>query len=161
MSVKRFTPSSHNISGVFVFLLLGVFAVFSTVMVLLSARAYKSTVDRLAEHNATRIAPAYVRSMVRADDELGGVSVEEIGGVTSVSLYNEYDGDGYITRIYCLDGGLYEWFSDAEREFFPEDGDKVCDCDGMKAEIKDGLLCVGLLSGETWTQVDIALRGVQ
>ena len=46
--MKRTTSSSHAISGVFVFLLLGIFAVFSTVMVLLSARAYKGAVDRLA-----------------------------------------------------------------------------------------------------------------
>lgn len=31
-------PPSHAISGVFVFLVLGIFAVFSTVMVLLGAR---------------------------------------------------------------------------------------------------------------------------
>ena len=40
---------SHAISGVFVFLLLGIFAVFSTVMVLLGARAYKGAADRLTE----------------------------------------------------------------------------------------------------------------
>ena len=33
------TGPSHAISGVFVFLLLGIFAVFSTVMVLLGAKA--------------------------------------------------------------------------------------------------------------------------
>ena len=80
--MKRTTPSSHAISGVFVFLLLGIFAVFSTVMVLLSARAYKGAADRLADHNAARIAPAYLRSMVRADDEKDVVFVEEKAGVT-------------------------------------------------------------------------------
>ena len=37
---------SHAISGVFVFLLLGVFAVFSTVMVLLGAKAYRAAAAR-------------------------------------------------------------------------------------------------------------------
>ena len=60
--MSRKNPPSHAISGVFVFLVLGIFAVFSTVMVLLGARAYKSTADRAAEHNAYRIGMAYVRS---------------------------------------------------------------------------------------------------
>ena len=72
---------SHVISGVFVFLLLGLFAVFSTVMVLMGAKAYKGTADRAAEHNAQRIAGAYVRSMVRSDDQNGGVRVEDVDGV--------------------------------------------------------------------------------
>ena len=158
MSMKRYAPSSHDISGVFVFLLLGVFAVFSTVMVLLSARVYKGTVERLAEHNAARIAPAYVRSMLRADDETGGVTVDEEAGVTAVTLHNEYDGDQYLTRIYCYDGTLREWFSDAEREFVPDEGEVVCDCDGLTASVESGLLTVNLLNNEVWTQVSLAMR---
>ena len=156
--MRKYLPSSHNISGAFVFMLLGVFAVFSTVMVLLSANVYTGTVDRLAAHNAMRIAPAYVRSMLRADDETGAVSVREEAGLTTVVMENEYDGDAYVTRIYCYDGMLYEWFSDADREFVPEEGETVCACGGMTAELQSGMLTVSLLSGDQWTRVDIALR---
>ena len=149
---------SHPISGVFVFLLLGIFAMFSTVLVMLGAKAYRGTVEQMDAHNKSRIAPAYVRSMLRADDETGGVSVREEAGLTTVTMYNNYDGDEYLTRIYCYDGTLREWFSDADREFVPDDGETVCPCDGLTAEVNDGLLTVNLLSGETWTQVDIALR---
>jgi hypothetical protein len=81
--MKRIKQPSHAISGVFVFLLLGIFAVFSTVMVLMGAKAYKGTAERAAEHNEKRLAQAYVRSMVRSDDEKGGVRVEEV----SVPVY--------------------------------------------------------------------------
>ncbi len=159
--MKKTISSSHDISGVFVFMLLGIFAVFSTVMVLLSARVYKGTVDRLTEHNAQRIAPAYVRSMVRADDQNGGVIVEEIGGITTVTLISNEDEDAYATRLYCYEGTLRELFTDADREFVPEEGEEVCSCDALTAQVSPGLLTVSLLNGDTWTQVDIALHALQ
>ncbi|MBR1607060.1 MAG: DUF4860 domain-containing protein [Clostridia bacterium] len=156
--MKRTTSSSHAISGVFVFLLLGIFAVFSTVMVLLSARAYKGAVDRLAAHNAARIAPAYLRSMVRADDEMDVVFVEEKAGVTSVTLRNVYDGEAYVTRMYCWEGMLCEWFSEEASEFIPAEGESVCACEALTAQTLPGLLSVRLQLNDQWTQVDIALR---
>lgn len=156
--MEKRTPSSHDISGVFVFMLLGVFAVFSTVMVLMGVKAYKGTVDRLAEHNQLRIAPAYVRSMVRADDESQTVSVEELSGVTALTLRNVYDDEAYVTRIYCQDGALREWFTSSDREFDPEAGEEICPCEEMAADVQNGLLSVRLLSGGSWTQVDVALR---
>ena len=40
---------SHSISGAFVFMLLGVFAVFSMLLVVLGAQAYRTTVDGAAD----------------------------------------------------------------------------------------------------------------
>ena len=150
--------SNHAISGVFVFLLLGVFAVFSTVMVLLGAKAYKATADRAAEHNASRIANAYVRSMVRADDDMDSMSVEDVNGLTAVTMHYDYDGEEYLTRIYVYDGKLWEWFTYAEAEFDPEAGEKVCAADEMKASLSGHLLRVQMRFGDEWTNVDIALR---
>lgn len=149
---------SHAISGVFVFLLLGVFAVFSTVMVVLGAKAYKATADRAAEHNAGRIASAYVRSMVRADDDRDSLRVEEIGGLDSVTMHYDYDGEEYLTRIYVYGGMLREWFSYAEADFEPENGEAVCAADEMRASLSGHLLSVGMRHGDKWTNVDIALR---
>jgi hypothetical protein len=149
---------NHAISGVFVFLLLGVFAVFSTVMVLLGAKAYKGTADRAAEHNASRIASAYMRSMVRADDDADSMSVDELDGMTAVTMHYEYDGEEYLTMIYVYDGKLWEWFTYAEAEFDPDYGEVVCAADEMKASLSDRLLRVQLRFGDEWTNVDIALR---
>ena len=150
--------SSHSISGVFVFLLLGIFAVFSTVMVLLGARAYKSTADRASQHNAARLATAYVRSMVRSDDEEDAIVVEELDGYPVITLRNVYDGELYLTRLYVHEGMLREWFTYAEAGFQPEFGEAVCAADEMKAEMKDGILTVRVRSGSTWSNVDVALR---
>ena len=149
---------SHAISGVFVFLLLGIFAVFSTVMVVLGAKAYKSTADRAADHNASRISNAYIRSMVRSDDSSNSLRVDEIDGITSVTLVYDYDGEEYLTRIYVYDGILREWFTYAEAEFEPEAGEAVCAADEMKASLSGHLLSVQMRHGDEWTNVDIALR---
>ena len=149
---------SHVISGVFVFLLLGLFAVFSTVMVLTGAKAYKGTADRAAEHNAQRIAGAYVRSMVRSDDQNGGVRVEDVDGVPAITMENVYDGETYVTRVYAYDGMLREWFASTEVDFEPENGEMVCAADEMTAGIENGVLSVRVRNGENWNQVDIALR---
>ena len=150
--------SSHAISGVFVFLLLGIFAVFSTVMVVLGAKAYKSTADRAAEHNAARISNAYIRSMVRSDDSVDSLRVDDIDGITSVTLVYAYDGEEYLTRIYVYDGMLREWFTEAASDFEPENGEAVCAADEMKASLSGRLLSVQTRHGDEWSNVDIALR---
>ncbi len=154
----RKSGPSHVISGVFVFLLLGIFAVFSTVMVLLGAKAYKGTADRASQHNASRIASAYLRSMVRADDGLNALGVEEIAGLPAVTIHNEYDGEEYVTRFYVYDGMLRGLITDAETEFEPENGETVCAADEMKVSMSGGLLRVQTRHGDEWTNVDIALR---
>lgn len=150
--------SSHSISGVFVFLLLGIFAVFSTVMVLLGAKAYKSTADRAAQHNANRIAGAYMRSMVRSDDGENTLLVEDVDGVCAVTMQNVYDDETYLTRLYVYDGMLREWFSYEGAHFSPENGEAVCEVDEMQAELSPHLLSVRLRNGEDWTNVNVALR---
>ncbi len=156
--MKKSGAPSHTVSGVFVFLVLGIFAVFSTVMVVLGARAYKATADKAAEHNAQRIASAYVRSMVRSGDGDDGLRVETVKDIPTISMENVYDDELYVTRIYVYDGMLREWFTSAEEEFVPENGESVCAMDEMRAELTGSLLKVSLRSENEWNTVDIALR---
>ena len=149
---------SHAISGVFVFLLLGIFAVFSTVMVLLGARAYQGTVNRTAAHNADRIAPAYIRSMVRAQDEQASLRIDTVEGMPVITLESGDEEETYLTRIYAWNGQLREWYSSADYAFVPENGEPVCALDELTAAVEGGLLRLGLRRGAQWTQVDIALR---
>ncbi len=150
--------SSHAISGVFVFLLLGIFVVLSTVMVLLGARAYKGSSDRLADHNAERVAAAYVRSMVRANDEAGVIRIEEVDAITALTMETAVEFDVYVTRVYVYDGMLREWYAESNLAFRPDQGDVVCKADEMRAEMNGGLLTVSLRNGEKWITVDTALR---
>ena len=81
MKTKR-----HSISGAFVFMLLGAFAVFSMLLVVLGAQAYRTTVDGASAHTRKRIAAAFVRNAVRAQDERGAIAVEDSDGLPVLAL---------------------------------------------------------------------------
>ena len=167
--MKKNSAPSHVISGVFVFLLLGLFAVFSTVMVLLGTKAYRAAVERTGVHNTARINTAYIRTMLRADDEEGVFSVEEVEGtvyedgavrtvpVETLTLYNDY-GEKYVTRIYVYGGSLREWFTRASEPFRADGGEVVCPADELIAEQTGNLLTVRVRAGEEWSTVYLALR---
>lgn len=147
-------------SGVFVFLLLGLFAVFATIMVLMGAKAYRSTAAQSGVHNAARITSSYLRSMLRADDEAGALRVETVNGVETIALTNVYDDEIYVTRLYVYDGMLREWFTSAEEAFEPENGEIVCAADALTAEIDGKLLIIHVQTDGEWNDVYCALRAI-
>jgi hypothetical protein len=160
--VRSEVRTTHSISGVFIFLLLGLFALFATLAVVLSAKAYRNSEERSEAHNEYRLLSSYVRSMVRAEDGPASFRVEKTEGVTTLTMEENYDGDRYLTRLYCSGGKLREWFSDAENPFVPEDGEPVCDAEDFYALIKDRLLSVGLKSRSGgWVNLSIALYSEQ
>ena len=154
MSTKR---TQHTISGVFVFLLLGIFAVFATVMVLFGARAYRATAERAGMHNNARITSAYLRSMIRSDDAAGAIRLENQDGIDCIALYQDYDGEMYVTRLYVYDGMLCELFTAEDEAFDPEMGETVCEAEEMKAEIGQGLLTVDVKTNGAWNTVRCAV----
>ncbi|MBR7189025.1 MAG: DUF4860 domain-containing protein [Clostridia bacterium] len=99
----------HHMQGVFVFVLLGLFAVMSTLMVLLGAQMYRGTVDRSEANNDYRVLNAYVRSMLRAEDGAGAVAVE---------VFDAFPADAEDEEDYDE-----EAFEDDEDLDFEEDGD--------------------------------------
>ena len=149
--------NNHAISGVFVFLLLGIFAIFSTIMVVMGAKAYRGMVEKADVHNSIRVASSYIRTMLRSNDEAGVLRVEDVNGVQTITMENDY-GDIYVTRIYLYDGKLREWFALAEIPFEPANGETVCSLDTMQAELKDGLLHVVVSEHGTEMEIDYAPR---
>ena len=150
--------AKHSVSGLFVFLLLGLFALFSTVMVLLGARAYKNITQKQAVHNAERIAPAYLRSMIRAADESGIFRISSLNEEADMLVIEQiYDDEPVTTYVYCHDGILRERFITADIEFIPEDGEEVCALDGLRFEKRGGLMYVQMFSKGQMTDMNVAL----
>ena len=150
----------HSVQGAFVFVLLGLFAVMSTLMVLLGARMYRATVDRSEANNAYRVLSAYVRSMIRAGDSAGSVGVEEYDGCRALALREDIDGEDFVTWIYGWDGQLWEQFTEADAEFDPEAGTAICPVAGFDPSVADGLVSVAMTDahGEP-CDVRVAVRG--
>ena len=149
--------NSHTISGAFVFLLLGIFAIFSTLMVLMSAKAYRGTVDSSATNNSIRVASSYIRTMLRSDDESGTLKIEDVDGIQTITMENDW-GDIYVTYIYLYDGWLREWFAMKEIPFIPQNGETVCELDSMEAVMEDNLLKVTVSKNGTDIEIYYAPR---
>ena len=124
---------SHSISGAFVFTLLGAFAVFSMLLVVLGAQAYRTTVDGASAHTRKRIAAAFVRNAVRAQDERGAIAVEDRDGLPVLALSSEWDGERYVQYIYGYQGQLCELFTAAE---------PVCAAQAFEPTLEGDLLTV-------------------
>lgn len=152
----------HSMQGVFVFVLLGLFAVMSTLMVLLGAQMYRNTVDHTVQNNGSRVLGAYVRSMVRAGDAMGAVKIEKHDGVKALAMYDEYDGDEYVTWLYCYDGSLYEQYTSRGDDFEPEAGTAICGVKAFAPEYDGKLLTVRMVDDTGgMCVVQVALRSAQ
>ena len=156
MKIKQ----GHTISGVFIFLLLGIFATASVLMVLAGARVYSSSTDRTEIHNEERIAASYMRSKLREADREGMFSIEERSGTQVLRIENEEEGT--VTLIYVWDGTLYEWYTLAQLEQGQElpatTAESVCGLDEMKLTLEGDLMTVMLRSDDEWTTVEYAVR---
>ena len=155
---------THSMQGVFVFVLLGLFAVMSTLMVLLGAQMYRNTVDHATENNEGRVLGAYVRSMIRAEDADRSVSVENHDGVNALALREMIDGEEYVTWLYGYEGQLYEQFTDrTEDDLEPQGGTAICQAQSFEPELGgDGLLTVRMVDGKGEPcVVQVALRCAQ
>ena len=106
MAGKRKTIQ-HNMHGVFVFVLLGLFALMSTLLVLMGAQMYRATVQRSTGDNQERVLTSYVRTILHRYDAQGAVRIERQDGVTALALS---DGDGYVQCVYFHDGQLWEMY---------------------------------------------------
>ena len=154
-----FAPHRHSISQVFVFVLLGVFAVMSTFMVLLSAQMYRGIVDQTEQNSAYRIMTSYVMNAVRGSDKADSIYIDERNGIDVLVFGWNVDGDIYETLIYCHDGMLRELFTSADQDFEPDYGEKICSAQSFEAVINDGLLEVKMTDGMgDEVRVDVALR---
>ena len=150
--------TQHNMQGAFIFVLLGLFALMSTLMVLLGAQMYHATVDHSQYNNENRIMGAYVRSMIRSMDD-GLISVESPGGIPALALREIWEGDEYVTWLYQYDGQLYEQFTDLTDDFSPARGTEICPANSFTPSISGGLLTLNMTDGaDVPCNVQVALR---
>lgn len=159
---KRGGKIEHSMQGVFVFVLLGLFALMTTLIVLLGAQMYRSTVAHSGENNEYRVLSAYVRSMIRAEDSSAAMSVEDHDGVTALAMRETIEGEEYVTWIYEYEGSLYELFTSRDEDFAPQAGTPVCPAKSFDAEIQGSLVTVRMTDGSGEAcDVQVSLRCAQ
>lgn len=157
--MMRGFKNNHTISQAFVFLLLAVFATLSTLMVLFSAQLYRGTVSETEQIGERRVLSSYIANVVHGNDGAGMVRVEERAGIKMLVFDWKDSGEHYETLVYCYDGYLRELFADAQQEFEPEYGEKICAVRTFEPVLQDGLLevCIQDEYGEE-SVIHLALR---
>ena len=143
--MKRRNSVQHGMQGVFVFLLLALFAMMSVLLVLFGAQMYRAIVDRMDQNNDDRVMFSYVRSMVRAEDAYDAVRVEDHGGISTVSLYETIDGTDYVTWLYEYEGKLMEQFTRSGSDMAPDHGVAIMDISEFNPSLEGNVLTVNMV----------------
>ena len=153
----------HHISGLFVFLLLGIFALSGAVLVLIGSQVYKGSADRTAAHNQDRIAAAYIRSKLREADDRGMLSAESLDGADHLEIDN--DEEGTVTILYVKDGMLHEWYTLKQltqtADIGQWGGEPVCELDAMEFSVDGNLVTAQLQCGESQRSVQQTIRSFE
>lgn len=119
------------VNGLLVFLIYGMFAVFSLLLVVIGAKVYRDVTVTGEENAQVRAMFSYVSNKVRMNPGgEGNVYLEERDGIPVLVLREISEGTAYETLIYCSDGVLRELYGAAGQEFYPESGEKI-------TEVKD------------------------
>ena len=158
--MRRRREQKHEVTGLIALVLFGVFAVCVLSVLLTGADVYHRLTVRDREAYARRTGIQYVATKVRQAQAGSAVAVSDFGGVDALELYEDIDGERYVTRIYSYDGWLRELFTAVEGEFLPGDGEKVIEAGDMELTLDSGLLDIALTDGTgTETQLVLSLRG--
>lgn len=158
----RNKENKSQIEGLVVLVLFGVFAICILAVLLTGAGAYKRLVQQQQEAYAERTVPQYIATKVRQMDLADAVKIGDFGGVESLELVEQLEGEAYITRIYCYDGYLRELFSSAAGIFAPEDGEQILEAEQVDFSLEKGclLVVVTTANGEK-TELKLALRSTE
>ncbi len=135
----------HSVHRLFVYLLIGLFAVMAILTVLFSAQVYKNIVDVSEKHNDARLARAFIVNTIHAGDRNGGVRVEKGAESDTLILCGREDGEDYYMVLYCERGKLMQVYtSNLEKALQGGRGEAVCAAESLSLLLEDGLLDVAV-----------------
>ena len=140
-----------RIQNVFVFLLLAIFAISAILLTAMSAQVYRNTVHASSTNNTARVIGAIIRGAAQSEDS-GHVSVREEGGVPVLVFSNDYDGEIYLRRLYCMNGWLWESFTAEEYGFQEEMGESLIEAASFVPEVNGHLLTARVTTPEGDTE---------
>ncbi len=143
----------HSVSGLFAFVLVGLFTLLALTIVLAGVRSYRAMGDSARLVTQERIALGYVSGKLRGSGDRNNVSFREEQGVKLLVIREQADAETYETRIYSAGGILREQFCDASVPFSADDGEQIASLPGftfygegariiLRAHLSDGTVAV-------------------
>ena len=148
------TSTSHAISSVFIFLLIGIFALTALTLTLIGTKVYRRVTETASANSDSQMVLSYLCNKVHNYDHPGGVTVEDRDGMTVLCLRETLDETVYETAIYSYDGSIWEHFAEAGYSFVPEEGQRLTDAAALRiSQPSPTLLCaeVVMANGDTRT----------
>lgn len=137
----NYAPSINRVSGLMIFFLVAMLAVFSLIAVMLGIQIYNNVVTTAESNSAVRTSLAYVSTKIRANDEAGMVELRNIDGLDVIVLGADRDGTIYNTYIYYTDGALREYYANAENDFNPIYGTVIAKVSRFEMSLDGNLFC--------------------
>ncbi len=123
MTQRKVKGSAHVVSGVFIFFLIGLFALMCVLLMLIGARAYRAVAQNATVDADGQIAVSYLLGKVHACDSTGQVTFTEIDGTSVLTLREK--GENFETRIYYEDGAICESYVESGSELEKEAGERL------------------------------------
>lgn len=127
---------------VLVLVLFAVLAVCVILVLLTGAGVYGRLTERGQAAYERRTVPQYIATKIRQADCEGAVSVSRIEDTDTLQLTERIDEKRYLTRIYCYEGFVREFFSAEDVVFEPAAGEKLMEAEQMCFSLEDGSLLV-------------------
>lgn len=132
---RKAVVSRHSVSSLFVFFLIGLFAVLAVTLTLVGVRAYRSVSDASVNNSEGQIALSYLLNKVHSGDQEGGVQLKTLNGQQVLCLRETVEEQVFETRIYFAAGALREYYALEEEEFDPEMGEPIATLQGLSMEM--------------------------
>ena len=133
--------NSHTLDVVVGLLLFCVFTASMLLVLISGAKAYKNISNSMDEQYRERTCLNYIAAKVRHYNSEGCVCTGDLAGTSALEFREEFGEEEFVTYIYYYDGYIYELFTFADLEMFPEDGQKIISADSLTfTEEKDGLI---------------------
>ena len=123
-----------RISGLMALLLFCVFAICVLLTLLLGTEVYSNLVERDRDSNSRNLPLQYLSTRIRQADRQNGISIDVFDGVDALVFREEFDGEVYLTFVYCYDGWLCELFSAEGSGLLPEDGEHLLPLESMSLQ---------------------------
>lgn len=150
----------NSISGLMALLVFGMFAVSVLLVLLLGAETYAGFTARDHQAYEERTCMQYLAGRVRQSENAEAASVTSLAGNAALVLEDTIDGEHYETWVYCYDGWIREYFTEAGGEIpEPEMGEPVLEARSLDLEIRDGLLTAWIATEEKTMELVLSLRG--
>ncbi len=130
----------NSINGLLIFLVYGMFALFSLFLVVIGARVYRDVVTCGKRNTAVRSSFVYLANKIRMESgSSDSIYLEERNDLNVLVLKSAES--EYETLIYFYDGMLREYVGQQNGDFEPKAGEKILDVESFEMEeLASGLL---------------------